>query len=84
MSNEKEWCKSLTEAERAKYMFGHCEGCIFYRCERVEEFRQFAESHPQDIKSRDIKGDFEGALDVEPLPISISAAEDFGRRKIYL
>lgn len=75
---EKEWCKSLTEAERAKYMFEHCEECSFYRCERVEEFRQFAESHPQDIKSRDIKGDFEGALDLEPLSISIGTVEDFG------
>ncbi len=75
---ESKWLKSLTEAEKAQYMFGHCEDCDFYPCERVEEFRQFAESHPQDIKSKDLKEDIEGALDVELLSVSTVEVEDFG------
>lgn len=75
---EIKWLKSLTEEEKAQYMFGHCEGCDFHPCERVEEFRQFAESHPYDIKSKDLKEDFEGALDVELLSVSTVEVEDFG------
>lgn len=73
---EKEWCKFLSEEEMAQYMFEHCEGCPCYPCERVEEFRQFAESHPQEVKTRDLKKDFEGALDVELLSASVIEVED--------
>lgn len=74
---ESKWLKSLKEAEKAQYMFECCEGCDFYSCERIEEFRQFAESHPQDIKSKDLKEDFEGALDVELLSVSTAEVEGF-------